>query len=262
MKTELKMLGLGALGAMAIGAVMFLGTTDALAADNLPLEGQAGYYVGIEASTNYMHIKTEPDVDVIYTVATPMALVTAGYGTDVYSFGIFGGAGFPSVRKAFDEFGDADDTVPVFGVNAKLVPVQIGSVKLGLVADAKYVGSARDSAKGTIMGLPLDATLSYGPMWLWSAGAIAQYQPSKYFTVYAGETYEDIAHAKSTMRATIGSSANSYTNEVGVRFKQVDRFATVAGMVIAPSDRMNVILQGRYTKGIPMSATANIEYRF
>ncbi|AKM78694.1 MAG: hypothetical protein UY31_C0045G0005 [Candidatus Wolfebacteria bacterium GW2011_GWE1_48_7] len=261
-KMELQMFGLGVLGALVIAATMFLGTTNVLAADNLPLDNQTGAYAGIEASTNYMRVKTVPDVDTTYTIATPTVLATAGYGTEQYSLGILGGLGSPSVRNAFDAFGDAKDTVSVFGLSAKVVPMKISYAKIGLVADVRRLGSASDSSKGSMYGNPVDAQLDYGPMWLWSVGAIAQYQPSKQFAVYAGEKYEDITHAKAVMSANMYTSQNVYSNAMCVKFEQVNNFATVAGIVLMPTERVNIILQGRYLERVPISATANIEYRF
>lgn len=233
----------------------------ALAADNLPLDGQKGLYVGTEIGTNYMHVVTKPSVDTTYTVALPAVLVTAGYGTDEYAFGIFGGVGTSEVRNAFDEFGDASDTVPVFGANAKAAPLKVGPVKLGLVADIKYVGDANDSARGSLDGYPLSASLDYGPLLIWSAGVIAQAQPCKYFVVYAGEKYEDLAHADVTMKASLDMGSMTHANSMSVKFKQVDNFATVGGIVV-PLGNVNIIAQGKYTKDVPVSVTANVEYHF
>lgn len=232
----------------------------ALAADNLPLDNQKGAYVGVETSTNYIHVVTKPSVDTTYTVALPTVLVTAGYGTDTYAFGVFEGVGSAEVRNAFDGFGDARDTVMVRGANGKVAPVKVGPVKIGLVADIKYVGSASDSARGYLNGYPMSASLDYGPMWIWSAGVIAQYQ-SKYFVVYAGEKYEDLAHANVTMKASLNMGPMTHMSLMKVKFKQVDNFATVGGIVV-PLGNVNIVAQGKYTKDVPVSVTANIEYHF
>ena len=249
-------------------ALLSLSVT-AFAADNLPLNGQKGVYAGVEVSTNYMHVETKPSVNKTYTVATPAIAVTAGYGTELYQIGVFGDAGSQTVKGIFDQFGDAKGTVPIFGINAKVVPIRIGQFKAGLVSDVKYVGKGTGSVDMSWRGYPTNLRFDTGPLWVWSTGMIAQYQPCKYFAVYAGEKYEDLAAGKATMTAstTIGlpvkkAASMTYSSALTVHLRETDNFSTVAGVVIAPSKNVSVIVQGRYTESVPMSFLASAEYRF
>lgn len=219
----------------------------------------SGAFLGLEGHTKYLRVDTRPETGATYKVAIPAAQVSADYGTDVYSLGISGGLASPEVRKAFDQFGDAKDTVPTFGASVKVVPIKIGVIKIGAVADATYVGKASDSVDGDIGGIPLTAEFDFGSMLLWSAGVVAQAQIADRIALYAGEKYTDL-RSSATMRVSIPSVGGA--SEMRVRLKQMENLVTVFGVSVKPTDRMRLIAQGEYMEGASLSVAAKAQYIF
>lgn len=236
--------------------LMCCSAIQAIATDDL---STSGAFLGLEGDIRYLRVETRPDVEAIYKIAIPMAQVNAGYGGEAYFLGISGGLASPEVRKAFDASGDAKDTVPTFSASAKVVPVKIGMIKLGLVADATYIGKASDSIDTDIGGIPLTAKFDFGSMLLWSAGVVAQAQVAKPVAIYIGEKYTDL-RSSATMRVSIPSLGGS--SETRVELKQMEHLVTVFGLVVEPISKMRLVVQGGYMKDVPLSVAGTVQYLF
>lgn len=253
-KLELGCILGGALMACMIGGVLYLGTSDALAADNLPVNGQKGFAVGLEAGTTAKHI-TIGKGDETYRVKSPSVGARVAYGNERFEIGGSASAVRSETEDTFSDHGASKYDAPAIGADAKLTVVKLETFKLGIIGGVGYLfkGDVTKTRPYVTGGATynLYERIEFGKVLTASGGIVAQWQPAEHFVFYAGEKYEDIIHADIDTYAKLSRGSWSAEGADQYKVKQVKNFSTIAGIII-PLGSCNIIAQGRYMPHEPV----------